>query len=100
MRGFPKFLNSKEDYLYVKASFPDSMWKPEFQKLLDTTHDWFFDHYISDGETIVESENLKVIEPQETDTDQRKAVYVYRINPNCKLLRLGFTIEECENYLK
>lgn len=100
MRGFPKFLNSKEDYLYIKSEFSESEWKPEFQKLLDTTHGWFFDHYVEDGETIVETDKLKVIEPQEIDQDQRKSVYVYKLNPDCKLLKLGFTIEECENYLK
>ena len=100
MRNFPKFLNSKEDYLYVKANFPDSLWKPKFQDLLNTTHAWFFDHYIDDGETIVETDELKVVEPYETDQDQRKSVYVYKLNPDCRLFKLGFTIEECENYLK
>lgn len=28
MVGFPKHLNTKEDYMYIKENFPTEQWKP------------------------------------------------------------------------
>ena len=39
MRGYPKNLNTKKDYEYVRANFPAEEWKPDWQKLLDTMKD-------------------------------------------------------------
>lgn len=41
MKGFPKKLNSKADYLYIKEHFPKAKWKPLWEKLLETRKNWF-----------------------------------------------------------
>ena len=42
MKGYPKNLNTKFDYLYVKENFKKDLWEKDFQNLLDTRMDWFF----------------------------------------------------------
>ena len=41
MKGFPKHLNTKADYEYIRRAFPESQWKPCWQALLDSAYDWF-----------------------------------------------------------
>ena len=41
MQGFPKKLNSKADYLYIKEHFPKAEWQPIWEKLLETRKNWF-----------------------------------------------------------
>ena len=50
MVGYPNFLNTKEDYIYVHDNFQKEQWLPDFQALLDTMKDWLFDHVVADGE--------------------------------------------------
>ena len=35
MKGVPKYLNTKEDYDYVKANFPREVWEKFYRELLD-----------------------------------------------------------------
>ena len=42
MQGFPKTLNTREDYEYVRLNFAKELWAPEFQALLDSNYGWFF----------------------------------------------------------
>ena len=42
MIGYPKHLNTKADYEYVRSNFPKEIWENDFRALLETTHDWFF----------------------------------------------------------
>lgn len=97
MRGFPKSLNSKEDYQYVRENFSDDEWRPVWQALLDTANDWFFVKELVDDETAPEGENFKVVESEKTGTEEKiRSVYELRENPTCKLLQLGFTKAEVE----
>ena len=41
MKGFPKKLNSKADYLFIKEHFPEDEWKPIWEKLLKNRKNWF-----------------------------------------------------------
>lgn len=97
MIGFPKTLNTKEDYLYVKEHFAKEEWLPWFQRLLDTANDWFFVRNLEQGETVETTETQKIIEGQIIDEKkQPDALYEYRENPTCTMYRLGFTREEVE----
>lgn len=104
MRGFPKNLNSKEDYQYVRDNFPAEEWKPEFQALLDTMKDWFFVKELATDEVAPEGDTYKVVESEKTgeatEGEKTRSLYEYRENPTCKLLQLGFTKEEVEEALK
>ena len=92
MKGLPKYLNTKEDYLYVKDNFDKSYWEPYFQNLLDTRYDWFS---ISEDEYIEDDNHKKVVDEQEGRIDY----FEYRENENALIYRLGFTVEEVEDIL-
>ena len=97
MKGYPKYLNSKADYLYVHENFPREQWLPDFQVLLDTYKDWFFEKHLETREEGIEDETHKIVEfvneeTQETTYDQ----YELRENPMAKIFRIGFTVKEVE----
>ena len=93
MKGLPKHLNTKEDYLYVKDNYNKEYWQPLFQNLLDTRYEWF----AIDEEDYVEDENHKVTIDGEND---RIDYFEYRENENALIYRLGFTVKEVENILQ
>lgn len=95
MIGYPKHLNTKADYEYVRNNFPKEMWEKDFRVLLETTHDWFFIRELEKGEVPVLLENQKIEKMEEKDY-----LFEYKYDENCTLNRLGFTIEEIEEYLK
>lgn len=94
VRGLNSALNSKEDYLWAVKNLKEEEWRPLLQGLLDTIEDWFMipkKEYKKDN-----SKYKKVVSPQDN------SIYYYekRQNPNAKLFRLGFTVEEVEGLLK
>lgn len=99
MHGFPKTLNSKEDYEYIKTNYPESSWKPLFQNLLNTVQDWFYVRKLEDSEEIPEG-NYKTVDADQNDEDQRRSLYELKDNPTAKLFRLGYTKSEIEAYLQ
>lgn len=97
MRGYPAVLNTKQDYEYVRLNFPKSMWKKDFQALLDNIYDWFFVAVLAENEQGIEDETHKIEVDNETGV---RSQYVYMFNQNCKLVQLGYTPEEVEGFLK
>lgn len=95
MIGYPKYLNTKADYEYVRNNFPKEMWEKDFRALLESTHDWFFIRELETEEVPVLLENQKI-----EKTEEKDYLFEYKYNENCKLNRLGFTVEEIEEYLK
>lgn len=101
MKGYPSSLNTKEDYLYVRANFPREQWLPDFQHLLDSRKDWFFVSHLPDKESGVTDDTHKVVESQDMDSDTvTYDQYELRDNPTAKIYRLGFTVEEVEELMK
>jgi hypothetical protein len=106
MRGKPKYLNSKEDYLNLLAMDEAVVSKEEkieeLEGLLANISDWFFEKYVAENEGI-EDETHKVVvnEPMEgsEQTEVTYAQYVYKQNPMAKIFRIGFTIEEVQNLI-
>lgn len=92
MKGFPKHLNTRDDYLFVKDNFEYAMYSKVFQDLLDSEYDWFFVRQLDTDDNPVLTNNQKIeISTGETET---RSLYEYRVNPTCKLLQIGFTHEE------
>jgi hypothetical protein len=87
MRGLPKHLNTKQDYLFLKDNYAEEYWKPVFQNLLDTRYEWF----AIDEEDYIEDENHRAIIDEEND---RIDYFEYRENENARIYQLGFTVEE------
>lgn len=93
MRGYPKSLNTKNDYLYVIENFPKEKWIGDIQGLLDSAYDWFFEKDINEADSGIEDDTHKVV-ISENDGKETKSQYVKKLNPLCKMIRLGFTEDE------
>lgn len=100
MKGFPKHLNSKKDYLYIKAHFDRELWLPEFKKLLDSRFDWFFDKDLESKDEGIEDATHKIVETSDTETQTIKyAQYEWKENETAKIFRIGFTVAEVEELM-
>jgi len=98
MRGFPKHLNIKQDYVNAMSDFPKSEWQPALQELLDTRVQWIMTSKL-DGEGITDDTHEVRETSDENGVVTERYQYEYKEDPNCKLLRLGFTLEEVEGYI-
>ena len=99
MKGYPKYLNTKEDYLYVIKNFPKEVWRDDVQGLLDTMREWMNVKYLdnpSDGKV---DDLHKVVEIATEDGSIKYIQCVLRVNPRCKLYRLGFTEKQIKSFL-
>lgn len=127
MKGFPKHLNSKADYYYIKKNFPKKQWVRYWQDLLENRYADFntgqksYDkselieddtHRIVEGEkeTVKETVPTKVMitdedgkekeitEDKEVETE-KQVYYQYekRENPGSDFVRLRFTEEEVQS---
>lgn len=96
MKGLPKSLNSKSDYMYVYNHMNENYYKPIFKALLDSKDAWFFVEELKDKNGIVDDTH-KVVEDEENKTFSQ---YELRENPNAKIFRLGFTVEEVQEIIE
>lgn len=94
MVGYPKHLNTKEDYEYVRTNFPKEQWKADFQDLLDSRCDWFNDGVV-EGQGITDDTHKVVTDTQENKSYQ----YVYKDNPSAKIHQIGYTVDEVTNII-
>ena len=100
MVGFPKKLNSKFDYEFVRKNFPREQWQPIFQSLLDERLQWYNVGMIDSPDKGITDDTHKVIESINPNSQQPEYYqYELREDPNCQLYRLGFTVEEVINIL-
>lgn len=97
MVGYPKFLNTKEDYEYVRANFPREQWEPDFKALLNERYEWFNLGEIEDEG--VTDDTHKVVEDKRDDETVVRYQYEYKENENARIYRLGYTVEEVETIL-
>lgn len=94
MVGYPKHLNTKADYEFVRKNFHKEMWERAFRSLLDTRYDWFNEGEVSgDG---ISDETHKVVIDEQSGV---KYQYVYKENPNCRMNQLGYTEDEIKAIL-
>lgn len=98
MKGIPKQLNSKQDYIYAKENLDESYWKPLFQDLLDSRFNWFYEKYLDSKEQGIEDETYKIVENQKEDKTTYLQ-YVWQENKDAKIYRIGFTVKEVEDIL-
>lgn len=96
MVGYPKHLNTREDYEYVRLNFPKEMWEKDFQALLDTQYGWFFIKEVGEDENISLKDNQKL----EKSDDNKIYLFEYLYNDNCLLKTLGYEESEVLDILK
>ena len=92
MQGFPKHLNSKCDFEYVRENFPREKWQPLFAELLAGQKVWLCTAELADDG--ITDETHKIVESTDTDGTIKKYQYEYVTDANCLMLRLGYTAQE------
>lgn len=97
MVGYPKFLNTKEDYEFVRANFPKEQWESDFKALLNERYEWFNLGEI-EGEGVTDDTH-KVVEDKQDDGTITRYQYEYKENENARIYRLDYTVDEVENIL-
>ena len=104
MRGKPKFLNTKQDYMNCMALDDNIMSKSEkiqmFEDLLADKEDWIYQGLVEKGKG-KEDDTHKVVESPafEEGEEPTYAQYVFTKNPGARIFLLGFTVEEVEGIL-
>ncbi|WP_298434569.1 hypothetical protein [Geobacter sp.] len=96
MRGIPRHLNTKQDYLTIRNEFPPEVWRPRFQALLDERFAWLPVGPLAEGEPGVTDDTHRVVEllDEASQTMIERIQEEYREDPNATIFRLGFTVEE------
>lgn len=99
MKGYPKHLNTKADYEYVRQNFPRFAWKKDFEDLLTSSKDW-----VNMGEITgdcVTDDTHKVVTDAEMDSGEKKSYqFELKENPTAKIFRIGYTVDEVEKILQ
>lgn len=95
MRGIPRHLNTRDDYLYIRDELPVDQWRPRFQDLLDKRFAWLATGPLAEGDVGIEDDTHRVVE----HVDEQGQVYeriqeVLSEDPNAPLFRLGFSVAE------
>ena len=98
MKGFPKTLSSKEDYIYIKDNFPAEQWKLHWQALLGGRFDWFNVGAVDPPGVVDDTHKVEV--SQEEGQEPVYYQYEWRENPDAKIFRIGFTVAEVEAALE
>ena len=95
MKNFPKHLNSKADYEYIRKYFPREQWEPKWRALLENTKQWFFTHELPSEEAGITDATHKIVvsQPQQEGEATKYLQYELRDDPSCDLYRLGFTAD-------
>ena len=100
MIGYPKHLNTKADYEYIREHFPKEKWQPHFQKLLDTKDNFFAVKTLGEKDAGIESKTKKVVEQENGDGILERVQLVKKTDPNSKLLKIGFSVADIESALQ
>ena len=96
MKGNPKHINSRADYLYIKEHCDEKFWKPIWEAMLESRYFWnktdLFDkeeHCVTD-----KKHRYEVVPPIKEGDPVRYQQYELQENPNSPMVRFGFTEED------
>ena len=92
MKGLPKQLNSKQDYIYAKENLNESYWKPLFQDLLDSRFNWFYEKDLDSKEQGIEDETHKIVDNKDEEYKTVYAQYIWKENIKFIMMFIIFTI--------
>lgn len=98
MKGKPKFLNTKQDYLNFLAmgdaeGVTDADKKQALKALRDSAIDWFAVADVDKDAGVVDDTH-KVIVNDNGDGTTTYTQYELRENPDARLFSIGFTMDE------
>ncbi|SFL93462.1 hypothetical protein [Halanaerobium salsuginis] len=100
MRGFPKVLNSRQDYENIISDFGyTAKVKRAYEGLLNTAEKYEFDKELAaESDRTGPAPEYKVMTQEEEGTEK---IVQYKLvnNPDGKIFKLGFTIGEVEEVI-
>jgi hypothetical protein len=102
MRGFPKVLNSRQDYENIISDFGyTAKVKRAYQGLLNTAEKYKFDKELAaESDRTGTEPEYKVMNEQNEDGSEKIVQFKLVDNPNGKIFRLDFTIDEVEEVIE
>ena len=99
MKGFPKTFNTKKDVEFCLKEWP-AQTKAFLQRILNNRYEWLIDHKLDSSEEGIEDETHKVSKIyDENGNVVERYQMVWEEDPNARLFRLGFTVNEVQNLL-
>ena len=93
MQGFPKFLNTKQDYTNCLKDYPTET-KAALQDLINGRYIWSITKVLADSDSGTTDDTHKVI-----TNNGEKFQYEYIEDSNARLFKLGFTVKEAEGLI-
>ncbi|RUM41394.1 MAG: hypothetical protein DSY80_08945 [Desulfocapsa sp.] len=93
MNGYPKHLNTKADYEYIEKHYPDE-YEEEMRKLWNTKDNYFAVRTLGGNEIGINDERMKVVESIANDGTIERVQMRLEQDPNSKMVRLGFSVNE------
>ena len=100
MRGFPKVLNSRQDYENIVSDFGyTEKVKRAYQGLLNTAEKYEFDKELAaESDRTGPEPEYKVMTEEEEGTEK---IVQFKLvdNSNGKIFRLGFTVDEVQEVI-
>ena len=110
MVGFPKNLNTKYDYEYVREHLDElggetakSKLRAEYQALIEGASCWYPEKEIASEAEGVTDDTHKIVTEQAGTGDEATTKYmqmVYKTNEDAKIFRIGFTVSEVQDLIK
>ena len=94
MKGYPKHLNSKQDYYYVVEHFAREHWEKDWEALRQDAKVWINIGVIKDGDDGIVNDAHKVHTQVEKDNTETRYQYALVDNDHSLMKRLGITEEE------
>lgn len=101
MKGYPKSLNTKADYEYVRTHFDRTYWEKDFTRLLDVER-WFPLGEYDSTDGLLLDDTHKVDKQESTVDSETVTKYLYselRTDKNAKIFRLGYAVTEVQEIL-
>lgn len=99
MHGYPKWLNTKEDYYYVADHFPREQWSPDWQALLEELMQWQYVSDLASREEGIEDSMHRIEAIEHDDGTVSYEQWEYKKDDHARLYQLGFTEEEVRTKL-
>jgi len=94
MKGYPKHLNTKKDYEYVRNNFSKRKWEKDFTTLLESEKAWQVTKTLKKDEEGLDDKIHKVIEAEDTRVQMG-----LKVDPNSRMKQLGYKKADVEKIL-
>ena len=99
MRGFPSYLNCKQDFYNLIGDYPAET-RAYLQSLMGGRFSWVTIKTLAEGEAGETSETLRVIDQDLPDGGQERLQQELREDPNTRFFLVGWTVEEANQMLE